>query len=147
MLKRVLEKTDVIDQVIKISNPVVQHLKELKMKDEIAIRIAEALEALVAHVQMQAAGFPTTKLPKATKAKSAPAESEVAVSAEVAEAPAPAPVKAAAPVKELTVDDVRTLLIALGKDKAKAMLADYGVTKVLELTKEQLAEIYAKVKA
>ncbi len=142
MLKRVLEKTDVIDQVIKISSPVVQHLKELKMKDEIAVRIAEALEALVAHVQMQNAGFPTTKLPKATKAKSAPVENEAEVEVEI-----PAPTKAAAPVKELTVDDVRTLLIALGKDKAKAMLADYGVTKVLELTKEQLAEIYAKVKA
>ena len=111
------------------------------MKDEIAVRIAEALEAIAANLQMQAAGFPTTKLPKATKAKSAPAESE-------AEAAEPAAlVKAAAPVKELTVDDVRTLLIALGKDKAKAMLAGYGVTKVLELTKEQLAEIYAKVKA
>jgi hypothetical protein len=140
MLKRILEKTNVIDQVIKISSPVVQHLKELTMKDEIAVRIAEALEALVAHVQGQnvAGSFPTTKLSKAAKAKSAPAESEAEVEA---------PDKAAAPVKDLTVDDVRTLLIALGKDKAKAMLADYGVTKVLELTKEQLAEIYAKVKA
>lgn len=138
MLKRVLEKIDVINQVIKISNPAVQLLKEVKMKDEIAMRIAVALEAIAANLQNVKTETAKPAKPAKTKNVSAEVEAEYV---ELAETAAPA-----APAKELTVDDVRTVLIALGKDRAKAMLAEYGVNKVLELTKDQLAEIYAKVK-
>lgn len=144
MLRRVLEKTGVINQVISTS----ERAETMNEAAVVALtRIADALEALLGKkpVAIDVAGAV-----EAVADASAKTTTEAAPWADTASEPEKKPEAKAEP-KKLTEDDLRTLLIAFdekkGRGSAKALLQKHGANMLKDLAKDKYQAVVDAMEA